>query len=277
MSIPWIKIETTTPDKPEVSIIAQSTRLDPDAVVGKLLRIWCWADSNSIDGEAIQVTDSFIDRMARHKGFTTAMRSAGWVTGESGNITFPGFSRHNGATAKARASTTKRVSRSRTRNASSVTEPLLETDDCNGHTVTSPLPDKSTDKKNATHSPLLIPSVSETAQTIVSLYPRREKVAEALREVHRQLTSAPDRASMAAEMITKTKAFAEEIRRMPSGAGNTFVPSALTFFAEKRYLDDPTTICRRGNRDGAVLPKPDPATTSGRKPAQVINLDPSRQ
>jgi hypothetical protein len=36
----WIKIEISTPDKPEVAIIAECLKIDPDAVVGKLFRIW---------------------------------------------------------------------------------------------------------------------------------------------------------------------------------------------------------------------------------------------
>jgi hypothetical protein len=39
----WIKFDTSTSDKPEVWAIAESLGIDPDAVVGKLLRV-CSSD-----------------------------------------------------------------------------------------------------------------------------------------------------------------------------------------------------------------------------------------
>lgn len=52
----WIKFETTTPDKPEVDRIATVLDVDPDAVVGKLIRFWIWADQQALDGNAVSVT-----------------------------------------------------------------------------------------------------------------------------------------------------------------------------------------------------------------------------
>lgn len=99
----WIKFEHTTPDKPEVVQIAAHLRLDQDAVVGKLLRIWIWADQNSIAGSAVPVTEAFIDRLVGRKGFAAAMRRVHWLEGQDGALMFPGFGRHNGSTAKGRA------------------------------------------------------------------------------------------------------------------------------------------------------------------------------
>ena len=42
----WIKIEENTPDKPEVHKMASILGIDPDAVVGKLVRVWSWASQN---------------------------------------------------------------------------------------------------------------------------------------------------------------------------------------------------------------------------------------
>ncbi len=36
----WIKVQHVTPDKPEVWQIADRLDIDPDAVVGKLIRVW---------------------------------------------------------------------------------------------------------------------------------------------------------------------------------------------------------------------------------------------
>lgn len=104
MASEWIKLEMTTPDKPEVVQIAAALRCDQDLIVGKLVRVWVWADQNSIAGDSVPVTEVFLDRLAGRKGLAAAMRSVGWLEGKDGALVFPGFDRHNGRTAKARAS-----------------------------------------------------------------------------------------------------------------------------------------------------------------------------
>lgn len=99
----WIKIEDTLSDKPEVIRMATELRLDPDAVVGKLVRLWIWADQHSVTGSEMTVTEAWLNRKVDCKHFTKAMRIAGWLVGEDGALTFPNFERHNGRTAKGRA------------------------------------------------------------------------------------------------------------------------------------------------------------------------------
>ncbi len=55
----WIKIESVMPDKPEVGVIAEELGIDHDAVIGKLVRFWIWADQQSVDGNALSVTFAF--------------------------------------------------------------------------------------------------------------------------------------------------------------------------------------------------------------------------
>lgn len=105
----WIKFEATTPDKPEVVQMAAKLGIDQDAVIGKLLRLWVWADQNSVDGNAATVTSAFLDRLAFCQNFAIAMRDVGWLIGDDGALTFPNFDRHNGKTAKARAIGNRRV------------------------------------------------------------------------------------------------------------------------------------------------------------------------
>ena len=111
----WIKFETTTPDKPEVIHMAERLGIDQDAVIGKLLRVWVWADANSIAGSPVAVTSSFLDRLTACPGFAVAMREAGWLEGRDAALSFPSFDRHNGQTAKARAETNRRVANHRQR------------------------------------------------------------------------------------------------------------------------------------------------------------------
>jgi len=106
---PWIKIEDNTPDKPEVVAMAARLRMkDPDTVTGKLVRLWAWANRNSVDGHQISITRAFIDRLTACKGFAAAMEAVGWLEGKDGLLSFPGFDRHNGDSAKKRASETRK-------------------------------------------------------------------------------------------------------------------------------------------------------------------------
>ena len=131
----WIKIETVTPDKPEVFTMADTLGIDPDAVVGKLIRVWIWADQQTRDGNAPSVTLSLLNRISGVSGFADAMIAVGWLRKTDAGIEFHNFDRHNGETAKTRAMTAKRVQKHRAdkteelkrkRNVESVTEALPE-------------------------------------------------------------------------------------------------------------------------------------------------------
>jgi len=106
----WLKIETATPDKPEVYQVAAALGIDPDAAFGKLFRAWIWFDQNTEDGNAPIVTKMIIDRVTGIPGFSDAMISIGWLIDEGETIHLPNFDRHNGKTAKKRAVTARRVS-----------------------------------------------------------------------------------------------------------------------------------------------------------------------
>jgi hypothetical protein len=137
----WIKIEHTTPDKPEVVTMADLIGIDQDAVTGKLLRLWIWVDQQSVDGNAVSVTNSFLDRLVFCPGFAAAMRKVGWIEGRDSALTFPDLDRHNGQTAKQRAASNRRVAKSRSCNAPAVTNVTLPP-------LQKPLPEKRREEKN---------------------------------------------------------------------------------------------------------------------------------
>jgi hypothetical protein len=109
----WIKVEHVTPDKPEVVNMADMLGIDQDAVTGKLLRLWIWADQNSLDGCALSVTKAFINRIVFCNGFATALEKVGWLNTEEGILHLPNFTRHNGVTAKKRSDSNRRMTKSR--------------------------------------------------------------------------------------------------------------------------------------------------------------------
>lgn len=121
----WIKVQKDTPDKPEVLAIASRLNIDPDAVTGKLIRIWSWFDTHTTNGNALSVTFSFLDRLTGVTGFAEQVALVGWLEQNGHELTLPNFTFHNGETAKKRAMGKNRTEKSRSNaesNASSVTE-----------------------------------------------------------------------------------------------------------------------------------------------------------
>jgi hypothetical protein len=120
----WMKIELELPDKPEVHGISNILNLDPDCVVGKLIRVWQWFDKHTIDGNAHGVTFSLLDRITSVKGFGEAMMFVGWIEQKDKVLCMPKFDRHTSSSAKTRALSNKRVDK--LRNSTSVTFALPE-------------------------------------------------------------------------------------------------------------------------------------------------------
>ena len=117
MRRPWIKIETCTPDKPEICSLVTHLRLDEDTVVGKLVRLWSWAELNRINPNDLGVTREFLDKLVGRKGFALALEQAGWLLETEGKLSFRNFKRHNSPVAQNKALTAKRVARHRLRKA----------------------------------------------------------------------------------------------------------------------------------------------------------------
>jgi len=105
----WIKMRIDLADDPAVIAIASELECEEDLVVGKLHRLWAWADRQTVDGNAPSVSEKWIDRYLSVSGFAQAMQRHGWLDITGSGITFPRFDRHNGQTGKRRALTAKRV------------------------------------------------------------------------------------------------------------------------------------------------------------------------
>ena len=172
----WIKVENTTPDKPEVFLIADALQIDPDAVVGKLVRIWIWADEQTTNGNAVSVTSALLDRLAGVTGFAAAMVKVGWLRSAAQGLEFPNFDYHNGQTAKKRGLTAKRVASHRRKsnagcNAVSVTGALPREEKRREEEKNPPTPrggdsgeEKSKRKKKTTADAVPIPEQLDTPE-----------------------------------------------------------------------------------------------------------------
>ncbi len=218
----WIKFEHATPDKPEVVAIADQLGIDQDAVVGKLLRLWIWADQQSENGNALSVTKTFIDRITFCEGFAAALNDAGWLDGSDGNLQIPNFDRHNGKSAKQRANTAKRIRKSRKCNADTVTE-----------SATEALPEKRREEKRREESNGIAAqsssSTSDEVHRIYQAYPRKVGKGDALKAIGKAIRKAD-----AATLLEAVTEFAAAM----SDQETQFIPHPATWFNQERWLDD---------------------------------------
>lgn len=146
----WIKIEHIMPDKPEVVEIADILDLTPDDVVGKLIRLFIWVDTQ-IDEKtnAAGVSKKAIDRAVGVIGFADSLLNplVNWLKEKrNSKVSFVNFERHNGKNAKKRAQTATRVANHNERkdNPNSVSQALAyreeeeEEDKRRGNTKSKP-------------------------------------------------------------------------------------------------------------------------------------------
>lgn len=111
----WIKLEVTTPDKPEVYAIADHLKVGRDAALGMLVRLFVWYDQHLTNGNAVSVSDVTLCTLVGNGEFAQALRKVGWLRDESGALLIPNFERHNGKPAKQRALIGRRVANFRNR------------------------------------------------------------------------------------------------------------------------------------------------------------------
>ena len=135
MANDWIKMRCMLDTDPAVYEMAAALEMGELDVVGRLWKVWSWADQHSVDGNAVRVTGVTLDRLTATPGFTSAMREVGWLEGEDHALTFPNFARHNGQTAKNRGLTAMRVAKHR-----------------NGAVTAGSLAEKSREEKKEAHT-----------------------------------------------------------------------------------------------------------------------------
>lgn len=177
----WIKFEVATPDKPEVYQLADLANIDPDAAVGKLLRVWSWFDQQTENGNAPSVTKKLLDRSVCVTGFCDFMISVGWMDECEGVIHLSNFERHNGKTAKNRALTAKRVAKHKGKgnaegNGQSVSGALPREDNREDIKDPSTSPEFSDDPAPEPEEPKTKPASNVPIQQIIETY--HEKLPE---------------------------------------------------------------------------------------------------
>ncbi len=165
----WLKMEKHTPEKPEILAMSSLLSLDPEIVFTKCFKVWRWADSQTVDGNAPGVTAALLDSIVSVTGFGAALVKVGWLNEITGAIVFPNFGYHMGESAKKRDLSGKRVKALRKRNARSVTEALPDKTRQEekrieeGETPLPPCPETAP-KKVVKEEPIPIPQALDTPE-----------------------------------------------------------------------------------------------------------------
>jgi hypothetical protein len=133
----WIKMRGNLWDDPRIGRICDLTGLTEAAAIGGLYWLWATADQHTEDGYMPGMSLKQIDRKTGIKGLGAALVDIGWLHEDHQGVLIQHFDEHNGASAKKRCQTAKRVSafksgngevtpESETGNAASVTKALAE-------------------------------------------------------------------------------------------------------------------------------------------------------
>ena len=197
--------------------MAEVLKIESDSVVGKLLRVWIWADQNSVDGNGVTVSDAFIDRLTGRKGFARAMRVCGWLEGENGCLSFPGFHRHNGSTAKERASTNRRVAKHRKCNGASVTKTVTREEKRREEVKDADASSAAADNYDLQYQ----------ARRLCEIHPRRSlsqtALGAAMKSIQRHTFE---------KVMVGTKAYADAVARWTDAERLQYVKNPESFFAD---------------------------------------------
>jgi hypothetical protein len=104
----WIKMRSNLWDDPRVAAVCDACGCGEAQAVGALYWLWATADQHSEDGLLAGMTARQIDRKTGVTGFASALESVGWLLLTAEGAQVVRFEEHNGASAKRRASESRR-------------------------------------------------------------------------------------------------------------------------------------------------------------------------
>ncbi|WP_141984741.1 hypothetical protein [Bordetella hinzii] len=104
-------------DDPRVARLVDLTDSSEAAVIGGLYWLWATADQHTADGFMPGLSCRQIDRKTGVQGLGQALVDIGWIEADADGVSIVNFEDHNGASAKKRAQTAKRVANHRSGNA----------------------------------------------------------------------------------------------------------------------------------------------------------------
>lgn len=111
----WIAVTKDLEHKPEVFVIARMLNITQWEAVCRCMRVWAWADDQTVDGFIAGIIVDDLDAPAGLPGFGKAMLDRKWVIADSRGVTFPNWHRWNATSAKQRDQDRDRKRRQRKR------------------------------------------------------------------------------------------------------------------------------------------------------------------
>lgn len=209
----WIKVEKSTPRKPEVLRLGAILGIHPDHAFGLCVRFWMWCDEQLQFGCTFGVTGSMIDALLAHNGFADALVEVGWLQVRSGSLAIPNFDRHLSENAKKRAISRKSMAKSRSKAR------------CR-ESATFTQPEKRREEKINTPIP------PEGFAEFWKIFPRKvgRQAAEKAWGKIRPDPALLSRILSAVEAQSRTQAWTKD--------GGQFIPHAATWLNGKRWEDE---------------------------------------
>jgi len=109
----WIPVRVDLDEDPAVIGISGRTGIDEFAVVGRLVKLWGWAQGQTADGLIPHVSTAWLDGKVKLAGFAAAMVEVGWLESQAENVVIPKFERWLGRSAKRRLQHAREVGEKR--------------------------------------------------------------------------------------------------------------------------------------------------------------------
>ena len=104
----WIVWTKGLLDKPEIIRMSRDLKVTPEQVACACMRLWEWADDQTVDGFVPELSHEDADKFGRLSGLGRAMVRVGWLVSNGDNngaplgISFPNWPRWNTNSAKRR-------------------------------------------------------------------------------------------------------------------------------------------------------------------------------
>lgn len=105
----WIKMRTNLWDDPRIARICDATNCGEAQVIGALYWLWATADEHTETGIMPGLSVRQINRKVGIKTFAESLIDIGWIEETPEGVQIINFEEHNGASAKKRIQTAKRV------------------------------------------------------------------------------------------------------------------------------------------------------------------------
>lgn len=265
----WLKLEKATPDKPEMAILAKLLNVSHGEAFLSFLRVFIWADSNVTDGFVPFLSLEDVDTLSRALPGTCAALSnpsIGWLSIMPDAVAFTNWDRHNGNSAKARASMTEKKRRQRKRHlncppdkgTNEGTETVTREEKRRIeelHTPHAHASDSDCETKDLGPRETFLQGESPGFKRFKKAYPRKSAPAEAWRVWQATvITLVSERGQTDAEieawLVDRAEVYASSPAGLPPPPGDDdFRPSPAKWLRDGKF-DEPYTEWQRPNAKG---------------------------